>query len=64
MQLDDITINDASEEDLKLIDEHLDNAIENGLEVEVIYWALVAMKKNPNLSPGEAFILGIMEWIK
>lgn len=64
MQLDDITINSPSEEDYKLIDEHLDDAMEEGLEVEVIYWALVAMKKNPNLSPGEAFILGITEWIK
>ena len=64
MQIDDITINEPSEEDYKIIDEQLDNAMESGLEVEVIYWALVAMQKNPKLTPGEAFVLGILEWIK
>lgn len=64
MQLDDLTINPISEKDYKLIDDQLDNALDAGLEIEVIYWALIAMKKDPTLSPGDAFVLGIMEWIK
>ena len=64
MKIDDITINEPSEEDIKVIDEQLDAAMEHGLEVEIIYWALIAMKNNPNLTPGQAFILGVTEWIK
>ena len=64
MQLEDFNINEVPEEDAKLIDEQLDEAMELGLEVEVIYWALIAMKKNPELTPGQAFVLGLMEWIK
>lgn len=50
--------------DLKVIDAVLDQAIEVGLEVEVIYWALKAMKENTKLTPSEAMMLGITEWIK
>lgn len=64
MEIDDIIINEPLEDDYKLIEEQLDNAMENGLEVDVIYWALIAMQKNPKLTPGEAFVLGILEWIK
>lgn len=53
-----------NEEDAKVIDEVLDQAIEAGLEVEVIYWALRTMKDNPKLTPSEAMILGVTEWIK
>lgn len=64
MNIDDITVQEGSEEDMRLIDEELSNAIEHGLEVEIIYWGLIAMKNNPTLTPGQAFILGITEWIK
>lgn len=46
------------------IDSMLDVAIEYGLEVEVIYYALKYMKQNPKISPAEAFTLGVSEWVK
>lgn len=64
MQLEDFGINSVPEEDMKAIDTYLDLAIEAGLEIEVIYFALIAMKKNPELAPSEALAVGITEWIK
>jgi predicted RNA methylase len=52
------------QEQLDYIDKALDMAIEYGLEVEVIYHALNYMKKNPQITPAEAFALGVTEWIK
>lgn len=49
---------------LQIISDVLDEALESGLEVEVIYWALKAMQKDPTLTPGEAMALGILEWVK
>ena len=46
------------------ISDLLDVALEGGLEVEVIYYALVYMKEHPTATPIEAFQLGITEWIK
>ena len=46
------------------ISQMLDNAIEFGMEVEIIYSALEYMKKNPSASPAEAFALGVSEWVK
>ena len=51
-------------EDLEIIDKLLDRVIEAGMEVECIYWALKAMQENPTLTPGEAFALGLAEWVK
>jgi hypothetical protein len=42
----------------------LDIALEYGLEVETIYYALEKMKENPNLSPLEAFSLGVTEFVR
>ena len=53
-----------NKEDLEAIDMLLDDVIEQGLEVECIYWALKAMQENPALTPGQAFALGLAEWIK
>lgn len=39
-------------------------AQEYGLEIEVIYYALKAMKENPELTPAQAFYLGVSEWVK
>lgn len=50
--------------DIEIIDKLLDQVIEQGLEVECIYWALKAMQENPALTPGEAFAIGLAEWIK
>lgn len=46
------------------ISDLLDIAIEHELEVEVIYYALQYAKENPELTPAEAFQLGITEWVK
>lgn len=51
-------------EEIELIDKMLDTAIEFGLEVEVIYWALNYMKQDPTVTPAQAFALGISEWVK
>lgn len=51
-------------EQMEVIDKMLDSAIDFGMEVEVIYWALMFMKENPNVSPAEAFALGVAEWVK
>lgn len=57
-------LKDMNKEDLEAIDMLLDDVIEQGLEVECIYWALKAMQENPVLTPGQAFALGLAEWIK
>jgi len=49
---------------LEFIGAGLDAALEHGLELEVIYFALKYMRENPNVTPAEAFALGITEWIK
>jgi hypothetical protein len=51
-------------EELELIGNQLDMALEYGLELEVIYYALKAMKENPSLTPVEAFALGVTELVK
>lgn len=64
MELGNFGINTVPEEDMKAIDTYLDLALEAGLEIEVIYFALIAMKKNPELTPSEALAVGITEWIR
>lgn len=51
-------------EQLETINNLLDIAIEYGLEVEVIYHALEYMKKDPTVTPAEAFALGVTEFVK
>lgn len=51
-------------EEMEAISNMLDTAIDYGLEVEVIYWALKYVKDNPTVSPAEAFALGVAEWVK
>jgi hypothetical protein len=53
-----------SEEELEVISTILDQALEHGLEVETIYWALKAMQQTPTMKPSEAMALGILEWVK
>ena len=57
-------LNEISKQELDQIGDQLDLALEVGLEIEVIYWGLIAMKKNPELTPSQAFGQGILEWIK
>jgi predicted RNA methylase len=54
----------TTEQEIEIISKGLDTALEYGLEVEVIYQALQAMKKDPTQSPAEAFIFGVSEWVK
>ena len=54
----------TTEQEVEIISKGLDAALEYGLEVEVIYQALQAMKKDPTQSPAEAFIFGVSEWVK
>lgn len=42
----------------------LKEAINDGLEVEVVVFALKAMKENPSLTIEEAILVGYDEWIK
>ena len=51
-------------EQLEIISQVLDQALEYGLEVEVIYWALKAMKEDSSLTPAQAMTLGVLEWVK
>lgn len=49
---------------MDVIDKQLDVAMEYGMEVEVIYYALKYIKENPTITPAEAFCLGISELVK
>ena len=51
-------------EQMEAIGNLLDVALEHGLELEVIYYALKYMKQNPEVAPAEAFLMGISEWVK
>jgi len=53
-----------TKEQMEAIDNSLTIALEHGMEVEVIYFALMHMKNNPSATPVEAFILGITELLK
>ena len=52
------------QDEMQAIGNGLDHALEFGLEIEVIYFALKAMKENPTLTPAQAFFSGVTEWIK
>ena len=55
---------EMNQEDIQIIDSLLDQVMEAGMEVECIYWALKAIQQNPELTPGQAFALGLAEWVK
>jgi len=61
--MEDLLLNKIPKEEAELLDKWLDVALEHGFELEVIYFSLQAMKKNPALTAGEAFVEGIREWI-
>ncbi len=50
--------------EMKVISVLLDEALEQGLEVEVIYDALKLMREDDSLSPAQAFQEAINEWVK
>ena len=49
---------------MEIISNQLDIALDFGMEVEVIYHALNYMKENPTTTPAEAFLLGITQLVK
>ena len=52
------------ESEVQALGNMLDIALEFGLEVEVVYYALEKMKENPSLTPIQAFVLGVTEFVK
>jgi hypothetical protein len=42
----------------------LEHSCEEGLEVEVVTWALRYMKNDPTLTLSEAITMGYYEWVK
>lgn len=54
----------SAQTEMKVISVLLDEAMDNGLEVEVIYAALKAMREDETLTPGQAFQEGMNEWVK
>ena len=49
---------------MSIIGEYLNSAIDESLDVEVVTWALQAIKNDPNLSISDAMARGYYEWIK
>ena len=49
------------EEDIELL---LEEANNYGLRIEVEQWAIKFLKKNPELSRLEAYVMAYNEWIK
>lgn len=54
----------GKQDDLRTISTFLEEAMEHGLEAEVVYYALKAMHEDQSLSPVQAIQLGVNEWIK
>ena len=54
----------SAQTDMKVIGILLDEAMESGMEVEVIYSALKAIKEDPEITPSQAFQYGMDEWVK
>ena len=42
----------------------IDIAMEHGLEVEVMAYAMMALKQKPTLTIDEALKIGLNEWVK
>lgn len=54
----------SAQTEMKVINLLLSEAMDNGLELEVIYSALKAMREDETLTPSQAFQIGCDEWIK
>ena len=52
----------VTNDDIKAVDHALTEAKKHGLEVEVIAWALNAMKKDNTLTIEQALSIGLEEW--
>ena len=54
----------SAQTEMKVISVLLEEAMDNGLEVEVVYAALKAMREDDAITPAQAFQIGMDEWIK
>jgi hypothetical protein len=54
----------SAQTEMKVIDVLLSEAMDNGLELEVIYSALKAMREDETLTPAQAFQVAMDEWVK
>ena len=52
------------EQDLKNVSKVLNIAKKEGLEAEVMLWAFLALKNNPQYSIYDALLEGLNEWVK
>lgn len=51
-------------EQLDTVQEVLSVSGRFNLQAEVVYWALKYMKENPTITPIDALMLGVSEWVK
>ena len=54
----------SAQTDMKVISVLLDEAMEYGLEIEVIYSALKTMREDDAITPSQAMQVAMDEWIK
>ena len=54
----------SAQTDMKVISVLLDEAMEHGLEVEVIYSALKVMREDDAITPSQAIQHAMDEWVK
>jgi len=54
----------SAQTDMKVISILLDEAMAEGLEVEVIYSALKTMRDDDAITPAQAFQEAMNEWVK
>jgi predicted RNA methylase len=54
----------SAQTDMKVISVLLDEAMAEGLEVEVIYSALKTMREDDAITPAQAFQEAMSEWVK
>lgn len=54
----------SAQTEMKVISVLLDEAMENGLEIEVIYTALKTMREDDAVTPAQAFQIAMDEWVK
>jgi predicted RNA methylase len=54
----------SAQTDMKVISVLLDEAMAEGLEVEVIYSALKTMREDDSITPAQAMQVAMDEWIK
>ena len=54
----------SAQTEMKVISVLLDEAMEHGLEVEIIYSALKVMREDDAISPSQAMKEAMDEWVK